>query len=555
MSTRTGKVILAKGIKLDKQYKNILDYSESAMVTLCQNKAVASFTNCSFIRATNPAIDVEIPYGTALQANYIAFQDPDYSNKWFFGFIDDVEYKSERTQRIHFTIDYCSTWYEYWNPRQCFVVREHTNDDTVGSNTLSENVELGEFIFNGQATNFGATDVDDGYIALGVSELIEPFRSNNPLTNWLTVYGGIFSGLQYMFFDSFVSLQRVIDYYVYSQGKKDAILTMFYVPYEFVSNSDPKRHTYTLITSTNTAEVVWLEPSDSPISTYQTITKPSQLSGYTPKNNKLLTYPYCFFNLTNNAGTECEYRYEDFNGNPRFDVTMTLCPSMSIKATAHNYKTGGTDQTWGEGIMGAKTPQCSWVTDYYTNWLTQNGINQGVATLSTGENVLQSTPNIGALVGAIGTGITTAINPVAGMISLAGSVGNIITETIKASKVPDQVSGNMNAGDVNFSNNKCCFTILPKCIKPEYARIIDDYFTMFGYKTARLKMPNQTGRQYWNYVQIAEGESIGYTIDTANKPCVPSQAMDIINSAYQRGVTVWHNHDNIGNYTLNNVII
>lgn len=531
MALRTGKLILARGIKLDKSYKNTTDYSESSMVSLVTSKAVASSSNCSFLRQGENVIEIEVPYGTALQANYIAFQNPDYSNKWFFGFIDEVEYVSNKNSRIHFTIDELSTWFDYWNARPCFVVREHVNDDTVGAHTLDEGVSLGEFVFNGQATNFGQVDATDGYICMGVSELIQPFTSN-PLTNWLTVYGGIYSGLQYMFFNSFVSLQRTIDFYVRS-GKTEAIQTLFYVPYEFISNSDPKTQTYALSSETNTATVTWLEPTMDPITTSATITRPSTLAGYTPKNNKLLTYPYCFFNITNNVGTECEYRYEDFSGNPQFYVTMTLCPSMSIKATANNYKNGGTDQTWGEGIMGAKTPQCSWVTDYYTNWLTQNAVNLG---LSAATQLAQP-----------------FVSPTPTTFGLVGAVTSIIGEHYRAAMVPDQVHGNINSGDVSFSNNKSCFTAIPKCIKPEFSRTIDDYFTMFGYKVSRLKYPNQTGRTYWNFVQIAEGESIGYSKD--NTISVPSASMDIINNAYQRGVTIWHNHDNIGNYNLNNTIV
>lgn len=545
MATRTGRLILSKGIELDNTYKNIIDYSESDMVSLCEEKAVGQFRDCSFLRPGDNAIKVEIPYGTAIRANYLAFQNPDYSNKWFFGFIDDVEYCSEKVVIIRYTIDELSTWFDYWNPRPCFVVREHTNDDTAGNNTLPENVELGEFIFNGTATNFGVTELATCYIAMGVSELIEPFKSNNPLTNWLPVYGGIYSGLQYMFFNSFVSLTRVLDYYAY-QGKAEAVQTLFYVPGYFISASDPKTQTYSLISETNTATVTWLEPTETPVTSVSSITKPTSLAGYTPKNKKLLTYPYCFFNVTNNAGTECEYRYEDFTGNPAFSVTTTLCPSMSIKASANNYKNGVNNNTFGEGIMGAKTPQCSWTTDYYVNWLTQNGVNVG------GIFLPEERIPLGTTASAIGIGLTTAVNPLAGAVSLASAVGNVISEQIKASRVPDQAKGNVNAGDVNFSSGKTCFTFLPKCIKPEYARIVDDWFTMFGYKTARLKVPNQTGRQYWNYVQIAEGESIGVTIDSLS---VPSKSMDIINSAYQRGVTIWHDHDNIGNYNLNNTIV
>ena len=46
--------------------------------------------------------------------------------------------------------------------------------------------------------------------------------------------------------------------------------------------------------------------------------KPTKLDGYTPKNKKLLTYPYCYMLLTNNSGGSAVYKYELFN-NPDDD--------------------------------------------------------------------------------------------------------------------------------------------------------------------------------------------------------------------------------------------
>ena len=51
---RTGKVLLARDIKIDKGYKNVLDYSESQIVTLLNNNLVASFSNCSFLLVLLP---------------------------------------------------------------------------------------------------------------------------------------------------------------------------------------------------------------------------------------------------------------------------------------------------------------------------------------------------------------------------------------------------------------------------------------------------------------------------------------------------------------------
>ena len=84
--------------------------------------------------------------------------------------------------------------------------------------------------------------------------------------------------------------------------------------------------------------------------------------------------------------------------------------------------------------------------------------------------------------------------------------------------------------------------------KTEYIKIIDDYFTRFGYQINRVKKPNIYGRQYWNYIEIGQNEDIGYGE-------VPPKYMEIINNACRKGTTIWHSHNDIGDYTLNNNII
>ena len=93
-----------------------------------------------------------------------------------------------------------------------------------------------------------------------------------------------------------------------------------------------------------------------------------------------------------------------------------------------------------------------------------------------------------------------------------------------------------------------CYSFRQMRVKTEYLRIIDDYFTRFGYAIKRIELPNITGRTYWNYVEIGSSEEIGYGE-------VPSKFMETINNACRRGVTIWHNHSNLGNYSLSNTIV
>lgn len=84
--------------------------------------------------------------------------------------------------------------------------------------------------------------------------------------------------------------------------------------------------------------------------------------------------------------------------------------------------------------------------------------------------------------------------------------------------------------------------------KAEYLRIIDDYFTRFGYKINRVLTPNLTGRRNFNYVEIGKSEEIGYGD-------IPNNYMEQINNIFRKGVTIWHNNSNVGNYSVNNDII
>lgn len=548
MALRTGKVILARGIKLDKNYKNIMDYSEASMVSLLQSKAVGTFTNCSFIRQGENAINIEIPYGTALQANYIGFQNPDYSNKWFFGFIDSVEYVSDKTTKIKYTIDECSTWWDYWTLRKCFVVREHTNDDTFGNHTIPEGIETGDFVrsLSGKEYNYDS----NFWLAFQVTELISNMDGAGIGTHRL--YNGIYNGLYIVLVDDYTTADLLVSAYD-DAGKADAIVACFYIPKAMVTNYITNAG---CVLHNTTCTIYFPRPSQSASTLSSiTVTKPTTIDGYTPKNNKLFTGEFCYMVASNNSGSDAVFKFEDWRSigtgvsltTATFNIRGALSQGGNIKMVPNNeYKCSGQSGTATYtgfsavakyGITGGKLPICSWNSDYYTNWCTQNAVNETFNAVNT----------------ALGTAMQFASGDVLGGVStFIGGVGRQISREYEAQMVPDQAKGNVNCGDYNFSEG-LHFSVVTMNVRAEYAKIIDDWFTLFGYKTSRLKYPNQSGRKYWNYVQIAEGEEIGDTVD--NSISVPSASMEIINTAYQRGVTIWHNHDNIGNYTLDNVIL
>ena len=147
----TSEIILAKGIKLDRDYNNVLDYTETQMLELMRSNAhfVAGSTDYSFIRQTRGLVKTNFTYLQALQSNYIAFKNPDYANKWFFAFVDNIEYKGENNTYIYYTVDSWMTWFKSLTIEPCYVVREHTNNDAIGSNTIDEGLAVQDYISEG----------------------------------------------------------------------------------------------------------------------------------------------------------------------------------------------------------------------------------------------------------------------------------------------------------------------------------------------------------------------------------------------------------------------
>lgn len=471
------------------------------------------------------------------QFNYVMWQNTAYSNKWFYAFIKKMEYVSDGYTDVQFEVDPLQTYKFDIAIRPSFVEREHTNNDTAGNNTQPENVELGEYIKN-QNTQIRTFGKGTMWYAIAVSDIIGTMTHNpSPMVN------GIPNGLYYILTDSTNALHTVSKMYDLA-GKANAIYSMFTFPKEilYIGGS------YAYQSSTwNYEKDGWsvalsvYVPTSSDRSArmlveYSPVYQPTRIAmGYTPRNKKLLTFPYCYFNISNNAGSVVTYHYEDFDGDPKFNMRGILGIGCSIKLYPVNYKNfdyfSDYDNTFDYGITGSKYPTISWNSDSYTNWITQNALNIGVGAASTAVSTITGL----ALGNTVGAGLT-----------FLGGVSNAISEIYKASIIPDEAKGNTNCCDVNFVDNKNGFTAYPMSIKEEYARVIDDYFDLFGYKTNRVKVPYVAHRENWWYTKTINANITGN---------VPNDEMNKIKNAYNNGITFWRNAGNFLDYSVSNGIV
>ena len=307
------------------------------------------------------------------------------------------------------------------------------------------------------------------------------------------------------------------------------------IPKSMSSYKDGTNVTWT-VEAVGTCNLKYLAPSEESDTIGNiNVTIPTKLgNNYVPKNNKLLTYPYFFFNLTNNVGITESFKYEDFiyennNYSVAFWVSASITPGMSLKAIPLFYKNENINYNF--GIIGGKLPICSYNSDVYLNWLRQNGLNSAFNLVS----------------GVVGGGSSFGSANIGGVLTGISGIYNVIHERNLVANTPNQAKGNTNAGDINFSDTSCgLFTIYKMSIKDEYAKIIDNYFSMFGYKINLVKIPNIFGRQNWNYVK---------TIDCNFDGDIPAEHLSIIRNMFNSGITFWHSPNSIYNYDLDNNIV
>ena len=350
------RIILAKNIHIDKQYTNVLDYSEEQMLNLCLENKVAEANNCSFIRA-NRSINVAFSYNQCLQANYIAFQNPDYSNKWFFAWIDDVIYKGNNNTEITYTIDSWSTWFDYWKKKVCFINRQHVNDDTIGAHTVPENIDVGEMVLD-QWSIYNGLAEDYYFCIMSTYDII----TNDDFVGVEQVNGNLFGYMVYIFDANnlgIVSIQKVLDK-INKAGKIESILALFVAPADLIDKIGKRKlssldNTYVL----DTDQILSNQAIKNAVHISINIDKAYQHENYTPKNNKCFCYPYNYLLVTNNVGNQIIYKYEDFySSNVVFDVQIALSVGCSGRLVPRNYK--NVDYNVDESIPLAKYPTCSW---------------------------------------------------------------------------------------------------------------------------------------------------------------------------------------------------
>lgn len=545
-TTLNSILYLVKNIRMDRGMNNVLSYSESQMLSLCTSNLVASSTKFSFIRSSRNVVRTNFTYSQCLAANYIAFQNPEYDDKWFFAWIDgDPVYISDGVTELHFTVDAWSTWYDYFPKQACMVLREHVSTDTYGDNRQPEPIQISDNYMDIGSTfyNLASNGMGVSGIATGGSSG-EYTVSNN---------GATYFGLTRLKIKSTASILSNLlsmreDYTGNEYGTE--ILNLYNYPSWLDGCKADENYVDSTSSSTDTV-------------TYKTTTfghGASNLHSY--HNVKTMQYPYCRCIFTNGCETQ-EYSFEDFDtsseGVATFEIDGQLFPQPEIIAYPVGYR--GREYYKQAAIHSIELPQIPIAIDSYQAWLNvnQSFTNfQYLASMFSGALSVGSSIASAAVAGGRAASATKAsdvmkytdsasnssIGAVNGAVGLASTVAGYLQNRKAARAAADTPKGGIPSGNaILLANNPIGFEIIQQTLYEDELETIDDYFDKFGYAINKIKIPNYTGRTYWNYVQIGDV--------LANGP-VPTSYMEQINEVLNRGVTIWHSHGNIGNFALDN---
>ena len=150
-----------------------------------------------------------------LEYNYVMYRNEAYSSKWFYAFIDSMEYLSDGVTAVSIKTDVWQTWQFDLTYKRVFVEREHVNDDTPGNNTVPEGLDLGDYeivdLRNSPLweTNTPSTDWLACFCVTGFPSSTTGLTSDGHLADDDGSIGGVFSSLDFFAVNTFTAAKQL----------------------------------------------------------------------------------------------------------------------------------------------------------------------------------------------------------------------------------------------------------------------------------------------------------------------------------------------------------
>lgn len=499
-------------------------------------KKGVSVTKFNYIKK-DQAFRIEGNFARFEAFNYCRYQNRDFVNrqgnkKWYYAFIDRVEYIAQDIAMIYITTDYWQTYQFNITYYKSLIARAHVkkSEDTVGRWLQPEPVgaaadyekEIKEF-----------TNGDDWFPSWQMLSVSRPPGAGE--SDW--VYGGYgnessMTGQYAGFVSLDVEIKKLIDRYAGETDRRQDIIGFRCVPF-WVKTWLRKNRYLTDITVDGytipycSANLVATQEMSADLAGN------TLACGYTPRNKKMLTSMCRVYVVYNYNGFSQPLRPEFIKGNSiKMTAEMRPIGSNGFKLKLKNY---------------AKPAES--VFDVPYSFEMQIGYNENGGVQGSLNRVGSVLNAAGAVAGgAVSLGANIATGNVAGAItSGVGAVSSIFNASRDiANAFNSKVASKGNQSDTNSISSENCKFRLVDC-SPLYDECapIDDFLDLYGYainEWGKISSWKDT-RSKWNYLQ---------TVDCNIKVNAPAPEAASIRGMFNAGVTIWHSISDFGNYSLNN---
>lgn len=532
---------------IDNTYKHQIKFaSATAQQTYFINKRLKTFSNYLVVRKTLPAggmesrLKVDSNIDDLQGCNYMMYRNTNHGAKWFYAFITRLVYVSEGTTEIIFETDVWQTWQFDIEILKSYVVREHSKTDEVGANVVPEKFNIQDYKFS---------EVDDelivdkltrwGYLVASTEYHIH--SSNNIVVPRGGLFSGVYQGMYFYYYEDISLLSNFLDY-IEEKGD-DCVQFITLIPKFNLSQAEVKGAQYTVTGApVSDAELKngqgCITYHNEPAHVTQIFNLANDLptdGGKVYKNKKLYTSPFYNFVVTNHSGDECVLNIEDFK-NPAqasFNMYGDISANPSVTLVPVDYK--GIHNNVDFSISLSGFPQCAFNSDTYKLWLAKNQYGVAISAVANGAQIVG-----GVVAMATGAGAVAGASMIA---TGATGVLNTVNSVYQASKEPNRYHAGAPKNNLLTAMKKNRFEYHYRYLKKNQAKTIDDFFTMYGYQTNELKIPNLDSRPVFNYVETIDVNIIGG---------IPDDDMRTLKAMFNNGVTLWKPTATVGDYSADN---
>ena len=578
---------------VDYQMNNVLWLaSEQEEANFFLSKTKFSFDNCRAVNNDGDPWEITVPLtdGSTLDdyynCNYLMWRNPQFSNKWFYAYIGTPRPASAGSVTVPFQIDYWQTWHWSCEFPATMVRRETVKDDTIGANLMEENVETGEFVIS--PVDIGST----AYTGIGTDIIEESGWDTTPCVLIAYTYKPsettaetdpgtyIINAVKDASDSFFYKLKNIAPSFAGGRFQQGIYQACNFIASEVDTTDHAKLDAAiqsinlylqnlvdgVMIQSVQVLRMIpkFMAPASGiqPInSAYPRVNNirgkasPTTFGSYTPNNNKLYTQPFNYLVIDNGAGAQMEMGYEYFKGDskqgipartPTFRLYSQLSNSPACRLIPYSYK-GPSDKENPLYSLELNTyPQCSFSynemrADYFAN---QNsyavkgvrGVSDALFnTLGAAASITESaaTLNPGGMVSGIAQIANTALD-----------AADTIAKQKDRARIPNEVVG-LADSNIQFAIGRMSFIEYRMQVQSYYAKIIDNYFTAYGYAINDIKKPELNTRTRFNFIWTQGANVLGD---------LPTEAKNVINLQMDAGLRIWHDPAAWMDYSVKNTI-